>query len=98
LLRGLAPAFADRRRQRMAKLAAMLGDLQNLYVLRAQIGTAPLDLTELDREVQRQSVKLRRKCLRLGNRLFAEKPSKVCRRWKGYVEDWLAVEKLVRGK
>lgn len=98
LLRGLVPGFADRRRRRLAQLATLLGELQNLCVLQDHLETAPLDLDRLNDELCRQTARLRRRCLRLGKRLFADKPRKVRRRWRGYAGDWLEAEGLVRRK
>jgi hypothetical protein len=96
LLRGLMPSFVDERRERAGRLATMLGDVQNLSILRAHLDSAPAEAGRVREELARRLERLRRRSLKAGKRLFDEPPKVVRRRWKAYFRDWRAARRLAR--
>ena len=97
LLRDLTPAFALERRRRMSRLATILGDIQNLCVLRDALPEAPEAQDQIGAALAGQLAKERRRALRAGKRLFREKPRVIRHRWHVYFEDWRSAQKLLHG-
>jgi hypothetical protein len=99
LLRGLVPAFATGRLRRARRLAGILGELQNLCVLREALrGDATL-ASEADRAIifalcGKRIARHCRKALKLGGPLFDETPKLVEVRWAAYWFDWQAARRM----
>jgi hypothetical protein len=99
VLRGLVPAFADGRLRRAKKLGVVLGDFQNLCVLRQALAEDPSLAAEADRAciaplAQAAAAELSRKALKLGAPLLAEAPRLVEARWEAYWLDWQAARRM----
>lgn len=99
LLGGLMPVFAVGRVRAAQRLARMLGELQDLYVLGRVLGEASAGLSEDDRarigeRLEGEVVRLRRKALKRGKMLYAEPTRTVRQRWRTYWADWKAARRL----
>lgn len=99
LLRGIVPAFAAGRLRQAKKLAGVLGDLQNLCVLRRTLEDDGAGLDPDDRAVVLSICSegigtLAQKSLKLGKPLLAEAPKIVEARWDAYWADWQAVRRF----
>jgi hypothetical protein len=99
LLRGLAPEFAEGRRQRAGRLVRTLGDYQNLSLLLDALRDESSQAAEADavaaiRIASRLHGKLGKRALKLGRLLFADKPRAVDRRWRTYWDDWEAARRM----
>ena len=87
LLHHAGPAGVDARGREARRLAELLGDLHGLHVLQAWIGSGSSALSDdadtaiFLRIVEHRSRRMRRRALRLGGRLFAEKPAHLARRF-----------------
>ena len=94
------PAFAEPRRRASKKLAAQLGDVQNLAVLEDWLdgaGRAATDAADVELVLALIADELTDrmgKAMKLGGRLFAEPTKIVERRWRTYVDDWLSARRL----
>lgn len=98
LLRDLVPPFADGRRRLAGRISSWLGDHQNLCVLRDHLELAGADRALIAAEIEDRNKGLRKKALRAGELLFAERPGAVRRRWADYCADWAASQHLGDGK
>ena len=99
LLRGLAPEFAEGRRQRAKQLARTLGDYQNLSLLLAALDDPSIGLDQADKVAVSAAAdglhgKLGKRALKLGLPLFSESPGEVKRRWRAYCDDWSAARRF----
>lgn len=94
LLRDLMPPFATERRRRLGKLALVLGEIQNLCVLRDALELAPEARDSLENALAAQLSKERKRALKAGRKLFREKPGVVRDRWRTYFEDWQFARRL----
>jgi hypothetical protein len=99
VLRGLVPAFADGRLRRAKKLAVLLGDFQNLCVLRQALADDPTLASEADRSrimvlCGAAAGGYSRKALKLAAPLLAEPPRLVTARWEAYWLDWQAARAM----
>lgn len=92
LLHHAWPAGVDARGREAQRLAECLGDLHSLHVLQAWIGSGSsalsddADTASFLRIAEHRSRRMRRRALRLGGRLFAEKPAHLARRFGIYLD------------
>jgi len=96
LLRGFAPAFAEKRRAAAKRLAESLGDHHNLCVLRDALTAQEADKVGpvLEAAIER----LGKRALKLGRPLFAETPRQVRSRWTAVFADRAAVGRIAHGR
>jgi hypothetical protein len=92
LLHHAWPAGVDARGREAHRLAELLGDLHSLHVLQAWIGSEPsalagdADIATFLRMADHRARRMRRRALRLGGRLFAERPAHLARRFGIYLD------------
>lgn len=94
LLREISPRLLKPHRRMAAELGEILGQDHDLAGLQQQILAAPESVAApaqrqlaCDLIASRQRA-LQADALRLGQHLFAEKPQRLARRWRGYWEVW----------
>lgn len=91
LLRPIKPARIDPRRALAQRLGEILGHHHDLHDMRAHLAQgafAPGAVAAMQAPIAAELARLEAEALRLGERLHAEEPDALARRWERWWRDW----------